>query len=129
MLILNPNEPDIKRPFVDSQSSDAEDEEDNDFLMVGMVVKHDAGTTSSWILDCESSTHVCVDKNLLSTMKKSTAMFKVWTGEVKKCHMSGTVLLNVNSGGSCMEVKLNDVEFLPAGYVNLVRIEKMESEG
>eukprot|EP00644_Phytophthora_capsici_P002352 jgi/Phyca11/114698/e_gw1.27.299.1 len=130
MLILNPNAPEIAQPYADSSSSDeGEEEDDGEFPRIGMVKKHDIETTSSWMLDCGSSTHVCADKNLFTTVKKSTARFKVWTGEVTKGHMSGTVLLEVSSEGKKMSVKLNDVEFSPAGDVNLVSLGKLESEG
>ncbi|ETO82732.1 hypothetical protein F444_03163 [Phytophthora nicotianae P1976] len=107
LLILNPRAPKIMRTYASSSSSD--DGSDDDLPMTGMVLKEDhVNRPNSWMLDCGSATHVCVDRDLYSSVKKSKAVFKVWTGELTK----GVI-----------------VQFSPAGTVNLVSLDKMESEG
>ncbi|POM71272.1 Hypothetical protein PHPALM_12177 [Phytophthora palmivora] len=114
-------------------SSSSSDDEDKDVLMLGMVLRQDSiSKSSSWMLDCGSSMHVCVDRNLFSTIKKSKATFKVWTDQITKGIMSGSVMLRVpdtNNDGNVIDVELKDVEFSPAGTVNLMSLGKLENEG
>eukprot|EP00644_Phytophthora_capsici_P006299 jgi/Phyca11/116988/e_gw1.32.238.1 len=127
MLILNPK----LRTYASSSSSDEDD--DDDIPMTGMVLKEShTSRPNAWMLDCGSATHVCADRDLYSSVKRSKTVFKVWTGELTKGVMSGSVKLCVpdkRMDYTWCNVELRDVEFSPAGVVNLISLGKMESEG
>ncbi|KAF4143543.1 hypothetical protein GN958_ATG07276 [Phytophthora infestans] len=130
MLSLHESAPRFVRRYSSSSSSD--DEDDGDFPMVGMVLRlNETGDRNLWMLGCGSSTHVCFDKKVYSSVKKSKATFKVWTGEITKGVMRGTVKLKLSNANGDLktEMELNDVELSPAGTVNLFSLGKRESEG
>ncbi|ETP38156.1 hypothetical protein F442_14163 [Phytophthora nicotianae P10297] len=115
LLILNPRAPKIMRTYASSSSS-SDDGSDDDLPMTGMVLKEDhVNRPNSWMLDCGSATHVCVDRDLYSSVKKSKAVFKVWTGELTKGVMCGSVTLCVpdeNVSGKSCEVELKEFSSL-----------------
>ena len=69
----------MKRNFDQISSSSGSDEESSAILaMVMKNILH--GDSSTWMLDCGSTTHVCVERDRFTNLKKSNAQFTVWTG-------------------------------------------------
>ncbi|KAG6949496.1 hypothetical protein JG687_00014832 [Phytophthora cactorum] len=84
-----------------------------------------------WMLDSGSTTHVCRDRSLFTSEKKSLASFRVWTGDVTRGVMSGSVLLHVRNGGGndVLELPLENVEYSPHGSTSLLILGRMEKNG
>ncbi|OWY90487.1 hypothetical protein PHMEG_00041365, partial [Phytophthora megakarya] len=117
MLWLNQNS---VLPAPNDESSDSEDD-DCKVPDLGMVLKeHNLNSNGFWMLDCGSTTHVCMDKDAFSSNKKSKAIFKVWTGEITQGVMDGVVAVIAATGFAnsrnyeTVELTLEDVEYSPA---------------
>ncbi|EGZ06669.1 hypothetical protein PHYSODRAFT_319490 [Phytophthora sojae] len=135
MLWLNGSAPDVPgRGSTSDSSSDSDGDEEAPALgMVAGLARE--GAVGAWMLDCGSTTHVCVERGQFSSSKKSKAMFKVWTGEVTLGVMSGSVLVTVaNARTGCgnedtVHIKMENVEYSPFGSVNLISLGRMEEAG
>ncbi|KAE9016218.1 hypothetical protein PF011_g7249 [Phytophthora fragariae] len=123
---------DATTPGRNDSSSESSDDDEN-MSVLGMVAKQKHSIDSSkWMLDRGSTTHVCINRDLFSSNKKSKAVFKVWTGAVTKGVMSGAVaVLTANSHvrGESIRLQLEDVEYSPGGSVNLLSLGRMEKLG
>ncbi|KAE8896231.1 hypothetical protein PF003_g19949 [Phytophthora fragariae] len=132
MMWLNSGLSDATTPGRNDSSSESSDDDGN-MSVLGMVAKQKHSIDSSkWMLDCGSTTHVCINRDLFSSNKKSKAVFKVWTGAVTKGVMSGAVaVLTANSPirGESIRLQLEDVEYSPGGSVNLLSLGRMEKLG
>ncbi|KAE9107921.1 hypothetical protein PF010_g12093 [Phytophthora fragariae] len=105
---------------------------DEDDKMIGMVQKTVLASDSmAWMLDLGSTTHVCIDRSRFVTEKKSRATFKVWTGDVTRGVMSGTVpvLTRDDRSSNPVELSLENVEYSPHGSTNLLSLGVMEKTG
>ena len=117
----------IRRNF--DQSSSDDDSDDDSSSMICMVRKPTRSRDlHAWMLDCSSTTHVCIEPELFPKLKKSTAQFTVWTGEKTHGNMSGSVtILAVDRHiNAWLEVQLDDVEYSPRGSTNLRSLGRME---
>ncbi|KAE8909930.1 hypothetical protein PF003_g6062 [Phytophthora fragariae] len=125
MMWLNSGLSDATTPGRNDSSSESSDDDGN-MSVLGMVAKQKHSIDSSkWMLDRGSTTHVCINRDLFSSNKKSKAVFKVWTGAVTKGVMSGAVaVLTANSHvrGESIRLQLEDVEYSPGGSVNLLSL-------
>ncbi|POM72418.1 Hypothetical protein PHPALM_10866, partial [Phytophthora palmivora] len=111
----------------DEDSSDSEDED-----IVGMVQSARLSKSSTeWMLDSGTTTHVCINRDNFVTQKQSKTAFKVWDGQVTRGVMSGQVVIYANDQNSTGLVKLDlsNVEYSPHGSVNLISLGVMEENG
>ncbi|EGZ15482.1 hypothetical protein PHYSODRAFT_507562 [Phytophthora sojae] len=132
MMWLNSGLSDATTPGRNDSSSESSDDDGN-MSVLGMVAKQKHSIDSSkWMLDCGSTTHVCINRDLFSSNKKSKAVFKVWTGAVTKDVMSSAVAVftaNSHVRGESIRLQLEDVEYSPGGSVNLLSLGRMEKLG
>ncbi|KAJ8525832.1 hypothetical protein ON010_g15281 [Phytophthora cinnamomi] len=94
VLWLNGNAPDVPSDGSRSDSSsdnDNDDDDEQEIPALGMAADHTReGAPDSWMLDCGSTTHVCIDQERFYSSKKSKVIFKVWTGEIPQGVIRGS---------------------------------------
>ncbi|KAE8910929.1 hypothetical protein PF011_g4833 [Phytophthora fragariae] len=113
-----------------SRSSSSNPEEETSFL--GMVIKFDRrGSIGGWMLDSGASTHVCVEKERFTSVKKSSISFQSWDGGITQGKLCGSVMINAIDAVKQNELTLvlNTVEYSPSGPVNLLSLGRMFNEG
>ena len=117
----------IRGNFHQGTSNYDSDEEPSS--MGAMVVKQTIqGDSWTWMLDCGSTTHVCMESDRFTELKKSKAQFTVWTGQKPNGSMSGSVLVRAiyYHTKEMIQVKLDDMEYAPRVSTNLISLGRME---
>jgi hypothetical protein len=102
--------------------------EEDDQIVAMMQKTALVSDPSAWMLDSGSTTHVRIDCSRFLTEKKSRVSFRIWTGDVTRGVMSGSVLVRTLNGssGDIMELPLENVEYSQHGSMNLLSLGVME---
>ncbi|EGZ12842.1 hypothetical protein PHYSODRAFT_316402 [Phytophthora sojae] len=105
----------VARVDRDEQSSSSSSSESESF--VGMAMKEGRlGTSGDWMLDSGTTSHVCIERELFTRLKKSKATFKVWDGGITHGSLCGSVVVTAVDvlSQSELTLMLDNVEFSPS---------------
>ncbi|CAI5955264.1 unnamed protein product [Closterium sp. NIES-65] len=87
--------------------------------------------TSSWLVDSGASSHICSDRSLFSSLKKSNEeiLVRFGGGETYKVLGVGTVVATLRSPTSETTIQLDNVLFLPSSVHKLLSVRALGAAG
>lgn len=106
------------------------EDEDEFGFMAKDIGSEDKVTQGEWIVDSGALSHTCNDKNLLTNLVAiPTRRISMANGQIVEAKESGTVIFTTMVAGTCNQIPVKGVLYVPGMHTNLLSVGGIFNKG